>query len=135
MGKRSASLSLVAALIGGSIAVNAPAAEALTSVESCFFSAINRERASRGRSRLALAGDLTEIARRHSRRMANDKTIYHNRNLGNEISGNWSAAGENVGMGPSCSSIHDAFMGSPGHRANIIDSDYNQGGVGVAFDE
>jgi hypothetical protein len=38
-------------------------------------------------------------------------------------------------MGPSCRSIHDAFMSSPGHRANIVDRDYNEGGVGVAYDE
>jgi len=66
--------------------------------------------------------------------MAADHTIYHNNNLGNEIGGNWTAAGENVGMGPSCQSIHDAFMSSPGHRANILDTDYNQVGVGVATD-
>jgi hypothetical protein len=122
-------------LVVGMVGVDARPARALTSVESCFYSATNRERSKVGRPRLALKSDLTSIARRHSRRMAADGTIYHNNNLGNEVSGNWWAAGENVGMGPDCQSIQDAFMGSPGHRSNIIDRDYNQVGIGVAYDD
>jgi hypothetical protein len=134
MGKRSR-IVVLGVLILGMLGVGGPVAHALTSVESCFYHAINRERARVGRPSLRLMSDLTTIARRHSRRMASDHTIYHNNNLGNEVSGHWWAAGENVGMGDSCQAIHDAFMGSPGHRSNIIDRDYNQVGVGVAFDE
>jgi hypothetical protein len=63
--------------------------------------------------------------------MADDGTIYHNKNLSNEVGGDWWALGENVGMGPTCKAIHDAFMASPGHKANILDLDYNQAGIGV----
>jgi len=121
-------------LVFGLVGVETRPAAALTGVESCFYNAINRERSRVGPAKLALKDDLTTIARRHSRRMAADGTIYHNSNLGNEISGNWTAAGENVGMGPDCPSIHDAFMASPGHRSNILDLDFNQVGVGVAYD-
>jgi cysteine-rich secretory family protein len=124
---------MVCAMLAGLIALASPTAHALTSIESCFFSAMNRERAAVGHRKLALYSDLTAIARRHSQRMAEDGTIYHNKNLGNEVGGNWYTAGENVGMGPSCKSIHDAFMSSPGHRSNILDTDYNQAGVGVAI--
>ena len=144
MGKRSVSLGIVATMVAGIIALVAPAANALTSVENCFYQAINRERAAVGRKALTLKSDLTSIARRHSNWMAGDGTIYHadsssphykqGDNLAAEVSGNWWAAGENVGMGPDCNSIHDAFMASPGHKANILDTDYNQVGVGVAFD-
>jgi Cysteine-rich secretory protein family len=133
MSQRLNSIALVVSLAASAVVVSAPTARALTSVESCFFQAINRERASVGHRKLALYADLTAIARRHSKRMAEDGTIYHNNNLGNEISGHWWAAGENVGMGPTCKSIHDAFMSSPGHRSNIIDTDYNQVGVGVSI--
>jgi cysteine-rich secretory family protein len=135
MRKRSATISVLLFLVGGLIGIDVRPAAALTSIESCFYRAINRERANAGRPSLTSKSDLTDIARRHSRRMARDKTIYHNNNLGNEIPGRWYAAGENVGMGPDCPSIHAAFMGSPGHRSNIIDRDYNQVGVGVALDE
>jgi hypothetical protein len=135
MRQRSASIAMMLVLTGGLIGIDVRPATALTSIESCFFSAINRERGNVGRPKLVQKDDLTTIARRHSRRMAADHTNYHNKNLGNEIPGKWYAAGENVGMGPDCSSIHDAFMASPGHRANILDRDYNQVGVGVALDE
>lgn len=122
-------------MLAALIVVAVSPAAALSSDESCFYNAINRERARVGRPRLELKSDLSYIARRHSRRMAADGTIYHNDNLGNEIPGNWYAAGENVGMGPDCGSIHEAFMASPGHRSNILDRDYNQVGIGVAYDE
>jgi cell division septation protein DedD len=134
MGKRTVSGFILVTLVAGFIAVVAPAASALTSAESCFYNSINAERAAKGKPKLKLASDLVTLARRHSKKMAADGTIYHNNNLGNEISGSWTAAGENVGMGPDCASVHDAFMASPGHRANILDSDYNQVGTGVAYD-
>jgi uncharacterized protein YkwD len=144
MGKRSVSVGILAAIVAGFIAVVAPAANALTSVENCFYQAINSARASAGHKALTLESDLTSIARRHSNWMAGDGTIYHadsssphykqGDNLAAEVSGNWWSAGENVGMGPDCQSIADAFMASPEHKANILDTSYNQVGVGVAFD-
>ncbi len=115
----------------GTILASTPPAFALSSAEACFFNSLNFERSARGRPKLALKSDLTSVARRHSARMADDGTIYHNKNLSNEVDGNWSALGENVGMGPTCKAIHDAFMASPGHKANILDTDYNQAGIGV----
>src|SRR5438552_1915375 len=133
MGKRSVSTLVLTTLVVGIVAFLAPAANALTSVESCFYNKINAERAVVGHPKLTLMSDLTSIARNHSQKMAHDGTIYHNNNLANDVSGNWTAVGENVGMGPTCQSIHDAFMASTGHRANILDTDYNQVGVGVAL--
>jgi cell division septation protein DedD len=124
---------ILGALVAGFMVVSAPSASALTSVESCFYSATNAERTSRGIKKLALYSDLTANARNHSQDMADDGTIYHNNNLGKEIGGNWWALGENVGMGPDCSSIQEAFMASTGHKANILDKDYNQVGVGVVI--
>jgi hypothetical protein len=43
--------------------------------------------------------------------------------------------GENVGMGGSASSIHQAFMNSAPHRANILDHDFTQVGIGTAYDD
>lgn len=48
----------------------------------------------------------------------------------------WSRAGENVGTVPdggTLLSLHDAFMNSPSHRANILHLQYNAVGVGVDF--
>ena len=131
MGKRTASLLLVAVFAATFMALAAPSASALSSYESCFVNSLNSERAAVGRPKLAVKSDLVANARNHSEDMAADGTIYHNSKLSSQIDGNWWALGENVGMGPSCGSIHDAFMASPGHKANILDRDYNQIGVGV----
>jgi uncharacterized protein YkwD len=44
----------------------------------------------------------------------------------------WLAVAENVGRGSSLQQVHDAFMASAAHRANILDPQWNQLGVGVA---
>ena len=95
--------------------------------ESCFVSKINAARS----SNLTVRSDLTSIARRHSARMASSGTIYHNGNLANEAPGDWQSLGENVGMGPTCDDIHNAFMNSASHRKNILDPKFNFVGVGV----
>ena len=45
------------------------------------------------------------------------------------------AVGENVGEGPTVTDIHNAFMNSPEHKANILDHDFTQVGVGVSVDK
>jgi Cysteine-rich secretory protein family len=119
-------------LLAGLIPIGAPSASASTGVESCFISSIARARASAGRGRLTVKSDLTSSARRHSQRMARDGRIYHSGDLGSGISG-WTSIGENVGSGPSCTSIHRAFMNSADHRANILRASFNEVGVGVAY--
>lgn len=98
--------------------------------ESAFVSLVNRERTSRGLNALQVASDLVAVARRHSARMASQGRIYHNPNLGSEVS-DWEEVGENVGRGRSVSKIHAAFMDSPAHRANILERGDNRIGVGV----
>jgi hypothetical protein len=62
--------------------------------------------------------------------MASTGTLAHNPNLTGQVS-NWRWVGENVGYGPSWSSVETAFMNSPAHRSNILDRDYTQIGIGV----
>lgn len=112
----------------------APVASAANStLESQFVSKINAERTKRGLSALVAKSDLRSVARAHSDKMAAKGDIWHNPKLGSQVSG-WRVLGENVGMGGSVNSLHTAFMNSPGHRANVLDRDYNQIGVGVTVD-
>jgi peptidoglycan hydrolase-like protein with peptidoglycan-binding domain len=39
--------------------------------------------------------------------------------------------GENVGYGPDALTVHAAFMNSAPHRANILDRDYTEVGIGA----
>jgi len=43
----------------------------------------------------------------------------------------WTSCAENVGYGSSVDQVHKLFMGSSGHRANILNASYSQVGIGV----
>jgi cysteine-rich secretory family protein len=130
--KRPAAILLTAALSIGTLSALAAPAHA-GSEESQFISKHNATRSSRGISTMSVRSDLTSVARRHSARMAAKGTIWHNPNLANEVSGNWTMLGENVGMGPDVNDLYQAFMDSAPHRHNILERAYNQFGVGVVI--
>lgn len=132
--KRSVAATALLAVASSLTFITASGASAAGNAESEFVSLINRERSSRGKQTLSVRSDLVAVARRHSARMANEGRIWHNPNLSSEVDG-WQTVGENVGMGPSVSSLHKAFMNSPSHRANILHGDYNQIGIGVVIED
>jgi uncharacterized protein YkwD len=110
-------------------AASTPAEEELT-----FLQKLNDERSSRGLARLVLDTKLAPTARTWSGYMASHNTLSHDPNLAriaSQVEPNWRAVGENVGVGYSVSSLHSAFMGSAGHRANILKATYNRVGIGV----
>jgi hypothetical protein len=112
------------------LAVSAgPSASA--SPDSEFVSRTNGARSSYGVGAYAVRSELAAVARRQAGRMAAAHTIYHNGNLGNEVS-NWRSIGENVGMGGSVSAIHNAFMNSSEHRSNILSTSFTEVGIGTA---
>lgn len=71
------------------------------------------------------------VAANWANQLAASGTLAHNPNYAAEIPGGWVAAAENVAQGhPSASAMHDGWMSSPGHRANLL-GDYTD--IGVAF--
>lgn len=112
-----------------------PGAAALADpgAEGGFVQLINQERTGRGLAPLAAYWNLTDDARAHSNKMAFAGDIWHNPDLAGVTSG-WYALAENVGMGPTVPVLHEAFMESSPHRANIL-GDYNYLGVGVTVDD
>ncbi len=92
---------------------------------------VNWERDIRNIPRLPRAGDLDAKAQAQAQTMANQRRIYHS-NLSSGVSGPYSRLGEIVGVGSSMAEVHVAFMGSPGHRAHILDRRYSSIGVGEA---
>jgi hypothetical protein len=105
---------------------------AIAGGEGTLFSRINSSRSASGLAPLETYWDLTDDARAHSARMMDRGSIYHNPSLAS-VTGVWEKLGENVGAGIDLNALHDAFMGSSGHRANIL-GDYNYVGVGVKTD-
>lgn len=124
---------LVLALLAGTAALPV-AAGASPGAEGDFVARINDARAGRGLAPLAVDGELTGIARRWSQRMADEQRLSHNPNLSREVSQNWEKLAENVGFGGDVATIHDAFMNSSAHRANILDGALTHIGVGVVVD-
>ncbi|HEU4895330.1 MAG TPA: CAP domain-containing protein [Acidimicrobiia bacterium] len=101
--------------------------------EQAFLSAINSTRSSAGLPPLKMDGGLQSHARKHSAEMSAAGEIYHSSNgeLQAAAGGSWDRLGENVGRGGTVSSLHQAFLDSASHRANIH-GDYNLVGIGTA---
>ncbi|MCI0425646.1 MAG: CAP domain-containing protein [Actinobacteria bacterium] len=117
-------------------------ASADPSSESEFLALHNAERAAQGLAPLTVDSNLRSWARTHSQFMADGgcpdgKSICHS--SGDQLIAaagtGWSKVGENVGVGGTVSGIHQAFMNSPGHRANILDPTYNYVGIGTVHVE
>jgi uncharacterized protein YkwD len=119
---------VLAALVTGAATVAAPAGA--TSVEDSFTSRMNQARVARGIPRLTTRSHLVAVAREWANTMAAQSKLYHNPELTSDVN-NWRWVGENVGYGPDALTVHVAFMSSPGHRANILDRDYTEVGVGA----
>lgn len=113
--------------------VAAPSAQASDAgSERAFVSSINDARHDAGRRALSTSSDLTSVARAWAERMASSNVLKHNPNLTSQVTG-WRYVGENVGVGGDVTSLHAAFMASAPHKANILDTDYTQIGIGVAM--
>lgn len=105
-------------------------AHAASGSASYFVNAINAQRVAHGRPRLAVSSEMTSAAQRWASTMARSNTLAHNPRLASSVS-NWRYLGENVGVGPSASSLEAAFYASPHHRDNMLDRDFTEIGVAV----
>ena len=108
----------------------------LNAVEAKLAVLINAARVSRGIPALVVASGATDVARRWAATQASRRTMSHNPSLTAQLaaagSGAWRAAAENVGHGRDPLSLFNAYMASPGHRANILDPRYRYLGIGWA---
>lgn len=108
------------------------------SAEAEMVAQINRSRAAYGLPKLTLNAQMTRHGRAWARRMAAEGRVYHRPNLADVVDGNYDRLADNVGYtaleGASSatlvSRLHQAFMASTGHRAQILGR-YNQVGVGI----
>ena len=130
LGKRRwLSIALVATLATFGFGLSAVAD---SSSESGFLAKINASRSAAGLGPLSVDGGLRSHARNHTQDMIDSGGIYHSTSAELQAAGGsgWSKLGENVGRGGTVASLHDAFMNSPGHKANILGG-YNKVGIGT----
>lgn len=110
-----------------------PATAADAGVEAEFVAELNRVRADAGLHPLAVDGELVAVSRRWSDVMAGEGRIWHNPNLGDEVTAPWVLVGENVGVGYDVPTLVQAFVDSPAHYRNIVDARFDWIGVGVTW--
>lgn len=91
---------------------------------------INTSRSANGLGKLTDYQTADTKAQAWAQHLADIGGLEHSNLPSGYKSGTWCRLGENVGMGPSLSSIHTAFMNSAGHRANIL-GPYDHVGTGV----
>ena len=103
-----------------------------------IFALANQARAQAGVGRLQWDPALAAAALQHCQRMAAEGPIAHRYGGEADLSGRAAQAGahfsvieENVAIGPSADAIHEEWMQSPGHRANLLSPDVDHVGVAV----
>lgn len=137
------SASLCAAACTAAAERPAPDAAALRLAEVQIVELLADHRTAAGLPPLARGDALDEVARKWSQQLAATGEARHNPAYATEIPAGWSVSGENVGWADPAAyplaelpaSLHEGWLASPTHRANMDDPAYTTVGVGVAFDE
>ncbi len=101
----------------------------------------NAERAKAGLNPLTLNTQLSQAAEDHSDSMANDDFFSHTGADGSSVGDRvqdadyqYSRVGENIAAGQSTAEeVVQGWMDSPGHRANILNADYTEIGLGYEY--
>ena len=110
----------------------------ITQQEMQAIQLLNRDRAKNGLKSLQADAKLTQVARSHAADMAKQNYFNHTNLQGkspfDRMKANGIAyrlAGENIAYNHSLEAMQEAWMNSPGHRANILTTGYTHAGVGL----
>lgn len=108
-----------------------PALPAAAHDEDTIVQLVNEARWAEGKPGLIRNPALDAVALAWAQQMAASNTMSHNPNYTVQVPAGWSTVGENVAYGQrSAAQLHQAWMDSPGHRANILG---NYTDIGVAY--
>ena len=96
--------------------------------------ALNEVRAAEGLAPLATDPVLAAMGQGWAAELAAEGGLRHSALIYEVIDDPaWTAAGENVGYGPTVDALVDAFVASPSHRENIVNPRYLSVGIGVVL--
>ncbi|OAH14802.1 cysteine-rich secretory protein family protein [Streptomyces jeddahensis] len=111
-----------------------------SAAEALVLTLVNKERAEAGCSPVRADSGLAALAEHFSEDMAERGFFSHTDPDGDtpwdraEAAGISDLGGENIARGQAnAQSVMDAWMNSPGHRANILNCEYETMGVGAVF--
>ncbi|EAZ90747.1 CAP domain-containing protein [Crocosphaera chwakensis] len=113
----------------------------ISEFERSVFELINQERAENNLDPLRIDEQLVMAAEYHSESMANDDFFSHEGIDGStpfermmDQGYSYQAAGENIAAGfTTPESVVAAWIGSSGHRANILSDDFTEIGIGHQY--
>jgi len=104
-----------------------------------LFEAVNRERSSQGLAPLKWDDALASAARQHAEAMAARNALAHHLPDEPSLPTRVTRAGvrfvwlsENIAQGPTAANISEQWTHSPNHRANVLDTDMDTVGIGIA---
>jgi len=121
-------------------AAPAPAILRTGSPAQALLALTNQARAAAGLAPLTWSAGIATMAQNWSQSMAGDATVCaipplaHNPSYKDQTPGSWTTVGENVGCAEPASAtvIFNAWMGSDGHRTNLLRPEFTHIGIGWA---
>lgn len=109
-----------------------------TELEEEMLILVNRDRREHGLKPLLMDEELRRIARAHSEDMALNDFCAHESSDGRTLfdriyqGGVWASSfAENVAKDTAVETAEEGLMNSPGHRENLLDSNYTHIGIGI----
>lgn len=110
----------------------------LTKDEKLMLDLVNKERVKAGLKPLEVDMRLVDISRKKSKDMIEKNYFGHiSPTYGSPFDAlknagiSYRYAGENIAGAPTVEKAHEALMNSPGHRANILNPNFNKVGIGI----
>ena len=123
---------------GGASDNNGEITTVLSEDEKEVFNLINLQRTNAGLSALVINDELQNVARIKARDMVQNNYFSHTSptygtpfEMIKSFGISYKTAGENIAGNSSNSGAVSAWMNSEGHKANILNTSYNQTGIGV----
>lgn len=108
-------------------------------ITSCVFGvpnkaseSVNTDRINNGIPTLIVSAQLNTKAQSWADNLARVGTLSHS-NLSDGVTAHWCFLGENVGYGGSVAQVEAAYMASPAHRDNILNTKPQFVGTGIAW--
>lgn len=96
------------------------------------ISLVNQSRAEAGLGQLRTNVVLNLKADRWAQKLRSDCALSHSK-LSDGAPKEWMKLGENVGYGGTIEQVHEAYLNSPGHRANIMDPSFTSMGAAAVW--
>ena len=137
---RLVSIALLALALQSTPALACTQPPGAAALRAAVLDLVNSERAGRGLAPLRMAPALQQAAQSHACDSAGRNRMGHDGSDGSTLANRAKREGyryrelaENVAQGyPNASAVMQGWMGSPGHRRNILSSGLREAGLGIA---